>query len=375
MKRLAIISHTEHYKNLDGEIVGFGSTVTEINHLLEVFDEIIHVAMLHSEPAPASALSYISNKITFIPIPNVGGPQLKDKFSILWQAPIIISRVKKAIQQADYFQFRAPTSIGVYVIPYLILFNSKNGWFKYAGNWNQKKAPLAYSFQRWLLKRQKRVVTINGKWPDQPNQCLTFENPCLTEEEVEKGQSIMGSKCLKGLISFCFVGRLEEEKGLDLLINVFKELTNYEKIKIDTIHIVGNGKSMNNYKKMVENIAINFVFHGFLSRIEVQKIYSVSHGIILPSVSEGFPKVIAEAMNFGCLPIVSNISSIGHYVKDKINGLLLDSINNECLLEEIRVLLSMSNSDYSKMIMLQKKELEKFTFKYYNNRILKEIIS
>jgi len=80
-------------------------------------------------------------------------------------------------------------------------------------------------------------------------------------------------------------------------------------------------------------------------------------------------------MNFGCLPIVSNISSIGHYVKDKINGLLLDSISKESLLEEIRVLLSMSDSDYSKMIMLQKKELEKFTFKYYNIRISKEILN
>ena len=64
--RLLVISHTEHYKQPDGSIVGLGSTVTEINHLLDLFDEIIHVAMLHKVHAPPSALPYVSNKITFI---------------------------------------------------------------------------------------------------------------------------------------------------------------------------------------------------------------------------------------------------------------------------------------------------------------------
>ena len=42
--KLAIISHTEHYPNQDGDIVGWGPTITEINHLLDRFEEIYHVA-------------------------------------------------------------------------------------------------------------------------------------------------------------------------------------------------------------------------------------------------------------------------------------------------------------------------------------------
>ena len=37
--KLAIISHTEHYKLPDGSIVGWSPTVNEINHVLEIFDE------------------------------------------------------------------------------------------------------------------------------------------------------------------------------------------------------------------------------------------------------------------------------------------------------------------------------------------------
>ena len=47
MRQLTIISHTEHYKTPEGHIVGLGATVTEINQLLEIFDTIVHVAVLY----------------------------------------------------------------------------------------------------------------------------------------------------------------------------------------------------------------------------------------------------------------------------------------------------------------------------------------
>ena len=43
----------------------------------------------------------------------------------------------------------------------------------------------------------------------------------------------------------------------------------------------------------------------------------------MPSRSEGFPKVIAEAANFGCIPVVSDVSSIGQYINDA-NGFIWD---------------------------------------------------
>lgn len=376
MSTLTIISHTEHYKNRDGNIVGLGSTVTEVNHLLEVFDEIIHVAMLHDKIAPPSSLPYFSKKITFIALPVVGGKKISDKLAIIYNAPQIIKIIKKAIKQTDYFQFRAPTGIGVYVIPYLVLFTSNKGWFKYAGNWKQQNAPLAYSFQRWLLKKQKRKVTINGSWKNQPKQCLTFENPCLTNDELLKGQEINKVKKLNPkAIVFCFVGRLEKEKGLGLLINAFKDLSQAEKLKIKAVHIVGDGNAKQDYISQGLNCDINFVYHGFLSRNAVQSIYKEAHAIILPSASEGFPKVIAEAMNYRCLPIVSNVSSISNYVKSEHNGFLLENISLESLIHTIRRVINLPASTFSKMIQDQNKELLKFTFTYYNNRLKKDLLN
>ncbi|OUS02016.1 hypothetical protein A9Q86_05025 [Flavobacteriales bacterium 33_180_T64] len=375
MKVLTIISHTEHYKTANGTILGLGSTVTEINNLLSVFDEIHHVAMLHSNPPPPSALPYSSNKIVFIPIQAVGGSRLKDKISILWNAPRVINTVRKALKQSDCFQFRAPTGIGVFVIPYLVFFSSKKGWFKYAGNWNQKAAPMAYRFQKWMLKNQNRYVTINGQWSNQPKQCLTFENPCLTMQELEKGNMFAMQKSIaESLIDFCFVGRLEKEKGISILIEAFHNLSDDDKGKVRSIHIVGDGKDRLDYQELAKKTNLNFVFHGFLSRSDVHEIYINSHAIVLPSASEGFPKVIAEALNYGCIPVVSNVSGISHYVKDNENGFLLDAISAKSVQTKLQNVLRLSSQDYSKMIASRRENIEKFTYKYYNNRISNELI-
>src|SRR5690554_5665623 len=165
--KLAIISHTEHYKSADGTLVGWGPTVTEINHLLEVFDTIYHVAMLYETEAPISALPYLSDRIVFVPLPALGGKTIGAKLQLVWKSPTILRIINTTLKKVDWFQFRAPTGIGVYVIPFLALCVKTPGWFKYAGNWNQEHPPLGYRLQRWLLKQQRRKVTINGSWDQQ----------------------------------------------------------------------------------------------------------------------------------------------------------------------------------------------------------------
>ena len=374
MKVLTIISHTEHYRNADGTIVGLGSTVTEINHLVSIFDEIHHIAMLHPIEAPASALPYTSDRIKFIPIKAVGGVGIINKFKVLFQAPAVLNTIQKTLKKSSCFQFRAPTGIGVYVIPYLILFSTKLGWFKYAGNWNQKGAPVAYRFQKWLLKKQRRKVTINGQWPNQPKHCLTFENPCLTMLDIETGNQVVQHKSIKDTsIDLCFVGRLEHEKGIGLFIEALHKLDNDSKSKIGKVHIVGSGKQSKSYEQMTVNSSLEFIFYGVLSRHDVHEVYKKSHAIVLPSASEGFPKVIAEALNYGCIPVVTDVSAVAHYVIHEKNGFLLDVPSVENVLSGLQNILSLSSQDYASMIGYKREDIQRFTFAHYNNRIQTEL--
>jgi glycosyltransferase involved in cell wall biosynthesis len=368
--KLAIISHTEHYKTNDGTIVGWGPTVNEINHLLAVFDTIYHVAMLHDGEAPPSAMAYTSDRVKFVALKPLGGRSVLSKFRTIFNAPSVISTVSKTLKAVDYFQLRTPTGVGVYLILYLTWFSKKKGWYKYAGNWNQDHPPLGYRLQRYLLKKQSRPVTINGQWDEQPAHCVTFENPCLTLSDLKLGAKIRAVKTIDGPLTFCFVGRLETAKGVEVILKAFGMLTDIEKQGIETVHFVGDGKEADYFKSLVENINdIEFVFHGFLSRDAVFKIYEQSQVFMLPSVaSEGFPKVIAEAMNFGCVPVVSNVSSISQYI-DATNGFVLEVVTIDKMLMQLRHIINLPTVDFRSLINLNKDLIYKFSFEYYNARI------
>ena len=368
--KLAIISHTEHYKTSDGTIVGWSPTVHEIKHLLEVFDEIYHVGMLCEGGPPASTMAYADDRITFVPLKPSGGRTILSKFHIILQAPQVLRTVSNTLKQVDCFQLRTPTGIGVYLIPYLSLFSRKKGWYKYAGNWNQQHPPLGYRLQRFMLKQQQRQVTINGQWADQPKHCITFENPCLTLADLELGKKVMQSKTVEGPLRFCFVGRLERAKGVEVIIRAFGMLTAIEKQRVDEVHFVGDGQDAEHFKTLASGIAhVTFVFHGFLSRAAVFKIYEDSHIFMLPSMaSEGFPKVIAEAMNFGCVPLVSDVSAISQYINAD-NGYVLNDVTVAKLTRELKNIINLQNEDYKRLIANNTGFIYQFSFKHYNARI------
>ncbi|WP_223549260.1 glycosyltransferase [Aestuariivivens sp. NBU2969] len=374
--KLAIISHTEHYKTPTGELVGWGPTVNEINNLLAVFEEVYHVAMLHDTPAPASALPYQSDKIHFVPVPTVGSKNVFGKLHILWYAPQTIVILSKVLKQVDVFQLRTPTGIGVYLLPYLTCFVKKPGWYKYAGQWNQKHPPMGYALQRWFLKKQSRKVTINGYWEGQPKHHLSFENPCLTDEDIELGNTIRQQKDFSGRLSFCFVGRLEREKGVERIIKAFLELAKDELGRVGTVHLVGEGKESRYFKDLVKTSSIHFIFHGALPKNKVVEVYKQSHVFLLPTTaSEGFPKVIAEAMNFGCIPIVSQWSSIGHYIKHNVHGYLMQPVTVAVLSTLLQKLLYLPETKCKSFMDHVPSIVSRFTFSHYNHRIVTEILN
>jgi len=372
LSKLLIISHTEHYKNANGKIVGWGPTVTEINYLAALFDEVYHLAVFLNEVPPQSSIAYASKNIHFVPIKPTGGKTLLKKFGVVWHAPKTLFKVIQLLHKVDVFQLRTPTGIGVYLIPFLTLFVNKEGWFKYAGNWNQQKAPYGYRLQRWLLKLQKRKVTINGAWENQLPEFITFENPCLTEGDRVNGEQTLNSKKLTKPYNFCFVGGLNTNKGVQLIIDAFCELNHSN---LGVLHIVGDGDLREKLELKAKKNEIPVVFHGFLNKSEIVQIYKNCHFILLPSKSEGFPKVIGEAMNFGCIPIVSNISCIGQYIQNNKNGFLLNSINKEALIFAVNQCFNISSETFSAYILINYKLAEKFTYFYYLARIQKEILT
>lgn len=364
---LAIISHTEHYVDSAGNIVGWGATIREVNHVASIFDKVYHVAPLYNGKAPSGMLTYEASNVEFVPLRPSGGEQLKDKFSVLAVMPHNLAVIRQTLKKCDVFQFRAPTGMGVYVIPYLLL-SGKKGWFKYAGNWGEPRPPKSYSFQRLLLRKQHNYkVTINGRWANQSDHLLTFENPCLTEEERMEGKQSVAHKDFSGKLDFVFIGRLEDAKGVHRILEVLSKVVNP---RIGKVHLIGDGSKREEYEKYAKNhCKQEIIFHGFLKKDEINKVLSPSHVFLLPSDSEGFPKVVAEAANFGLIPIVSDVSCIGQYVIEGETGYLIPPKDTEALEKAVCKILDLSEEKLSYISRNCFDMASSFTFGHYNDRI------
>jgi len=369
---ITIISHTPHYQDNE-KIYGWGPTVKEVNFLSSMFSQVNHIAPFYDSSPPKSTELYNSSKIKFIPIKPRGGRGIKNKLDIIKGIPFQLLLINNYCKKSDWIQFRAPTNMGMYVLPYLRFFNKTKYWVKYAGDWGIKNPPLSYLLQRFWLKKNynQSFVTINGKWENQESHLISLENPCLTIQEIIKAKSVIENKNYSGKLILCFVGLISKAKGLGIFLSSLEKIIKNDFIKI--VYVVGDGPKSEKFKKRAKLIRnINIRFTGSINRDELNKIYEKSHIIVLPSYSEGFPKVIAEASAYGCVPIVSNVGSVGQYI-NKSNGVLLKNNSVDNVYKAISFLKD-NRLSLKKMSEECNKISKKFSFSRYNGLISKIIL-
>ena len=96
------------------------------------------------------------------------------------------------------------------------------------------------------------------------------------------------------------VGRLTPEKGLEYLVKAANRLP-----QVQQVVIAGASDHDSTYRELLEKLDTNkkVIFTGFTSGEDLRQLYSHARCFVLPSVNEGFPMVMLEAMAYG-LPIV-----------------------------------------------------------------------
>lgn len=127
-----------------------------------------------------------------------------------------------------------------------------------------------------------------------------------------------------------FVGALIPEKGIDVLLDAYKQLqmkTQLVLMGIDTPDCRYTGSK-------------NVLIHKNPSREHILQAYSKCKFIVVPSiVPETFGQVLLEAMAFKKAVIASDIGAIGDIVKNNETGLLVEPRNSKLLAEATKFLL------------------------------------
>ncbi len=115
-----------------------------------------------------------------------------------------------------------------------------------------------------------------------------------------------------------FVGRCTPEKGFPVLIEIARELQK-RKIGVEW-HIVGEDSDSSVVKQEWKRIP-DVTFHGWKSNEEVMTLLAVSDYMLLPSLAEGMPLGLAEAMKCGVIPIVNDLAGgIQELIENGVTG-------------------------------------------------------
>jgi glycosyltransferase involved in cell wall biosynthesis len=122
-----------------------------------------------------------------------------------------------------------------------------------------------------------------------------------------------------------YAGRLSAEKGVEELLEGFKQLlTVYDDIHL---HIVGSGPQSTYLKQLSKTLEIDSLvtFHGFVPPgPELWSHFDEADLFVLFSRTEGLPRVVAEAMSRGTPVITSAVGGLPNLINSGKNGLLVE---------------------------------------------------
>lgn len=371
--KLLIISHTPHALK-EGKPAGWAATVREIDQLASLFKAVVHIAPLYKHGLEESTLAYKAGNVIYKPVNPSGGIKIINKLEIIFKIPEYISAILQELKTCDIVHVRCPSNISLVALILLAFVRyPKKRWIKYAGNWKPAgNEPWSYSLQRGLIKSNflTAVATVNGEWPNQPQHIHSFLNPCFSKEELDQAKITEKNLDVQKTVKFVFVGRVETEKGIGTALQVLASLS--DKQISAFLDVVGDGVERTAFEKLARNLNLDNVrFHGWLNRKELNDLYAQSHFLILPSTaSEGWPKVISEAMSFGVIPLSSDVSSIPHYLKKFCAGKSLPVNNVNLWVEAVSVYLK-NPQLFRAEALLAIKAAENFTYEIYLEKVRK----
>lgn len=299
---------------------------------------------------------------------------LKNCFKAMFYSIINCYIIFKAIKKAEHIHLRCPGNMTLLACFVQILFPHKLKTAKYAGNWDPNSIqPWSYKMQKWILSNtfltRNMQVLVYGEWPNQTKNIKPFFTATYSQKEIQTSDFRLQTSNLKEPFRFIFVGALSKGKQPLYALQIIDELK--RKDYTVSLDFYGEGIQRANLELYMEQnyLASIVSLKGNQTKATVEKAYKESHFLILPSKSEGWPKVVAEAMFWGCLPIVTKISCVPYMLNHGDRGILMEEILEKDVLK-IETLLKSSHL-YDEKVHNAMKWSREFTLDKFENEIKK----
>ncbi|MBN2008408.1 glycosyltransferase family 4 protein [candidate division KSB1 bacterium] len=182
-------------------------------------------------------------------------------------------------------------------------------------------------FTSWSIRAAfstvHRIITVSKYDAKQLQKMLYISEVKLTPiyNAVDTSRYSPGNRGEYRHPVMAVIGRLHRQKGHRILLEAIKDFP--KMIGDFSLLLIGSGPDMTSLQAMVEEIGLSDYVEFMGRRHDIPGILRTVDIVVLPSLAEGFPFVMLEAMAVGKPIIASNLPGIRECVRDGITGLLV----------------------------------------------------
>jgi glycosyltransferase involved in cell wall biosynthesis len=267
--------------------------------------------------------------------------------------PFLVTRAMKILKKhkADILQSHGYKS---HLICFLLNSITCIPWIAFVHGWTSENMKIkAYkALDQILLGFADRVVVVSNGLIEKMNlnwinrhKIRTIPNAVDPAEllvtgngsNVRQRYGIGLNDPLMGVI-----GRFSPEKGHMFLINAMPAIN--KKLPKLKIMLIGDGQEKENLQKRINELGLNksVIFTGYQNNLG--DFYMNMDLLVLPSLSEGMPNVILEAMLYGKSVVATRVGGVPEVVVDGKTGIIVEPQNSEQL--SLGILKMFQNPDY-----------------------------
>ena len=190
--------------------------------------------------------------------------------------------------------------------------------YRYATHvYSNSQALKEFILENNLLPSQKISVIAKGS-----SNGINTEWYSRTQEVLKKASALKEEWGLKDEKVILFVGRLVKDKGIEELLEAYKNLKPVLKIKLLLVGPFEKERDpLSDWaSNLIEN-DIDIITPGYVK--DVRPYMALSYLLAFPSYREGFPNVPMQAGAMGLPSIVTDINGCNEIVEQEVNGLII----------------------------------------------------
>lgn len=212
--------------------------------------------------------------------------------------------------------------------------------------WEKRFFPLKKLFFKWGWIRP---ITISHASKDSFSQLYGIDSHLIyngiPKIDVSNLNLTTKFKITPDTKIFIHAGRISKEKNQVVLCKVFKSLIEQNE---DVVLLIAGGKqNIEIYELLEPYFCDRIIYLG--ERNDIPQLMAYCDAMCLPSIWEGLPVTLLEALSVGCIPICSSVGGIPNVITDGENGFLSDSSQEIDYYRKVKLFLSLSPIDLRKM--------------------------